>query len=152
MAMEQHGAGLAVVSLQLGIRSKPVIPYQGRSVMISPVAIVGIHKVLKQGSEDVQHPDRGNDCCGPGSRVTALGALTTVATSAVEILQYLIKRQIPFCMMTNNSSLSRKDYQKKLDTLKLPVSPDQILTSGVATLRYLKNLNIENIFPCECRI
>ena len=87
MAMEQHGAGLAVVSLQLGIRSKPVIPYQGRSVMISPVAIVGIHKVLKQGSEDVQHPDRGNDCCGPGSRVTALGALTTVATSAVEILQ-----------------------------------------------------------------
>ena len=65
---------------------------------------------------------------------------------AIEILQYLIKRQIPFCMMTNNSSLSRKDYQKKLDALKLPVSPDQILTSGVATLRYLKNLNIENIF------
>ena len=31
---------------------------------------------------------------------------------AIEILQYLIERQIPFCMMTNNSSLSRKDYRR----------------------------------------
>ena len=65
---------------------------------------------------------------------------------AIEILQYLIETRIPFCLMTNNSSISRKDYQKKLDALSLPVEPSQILTSGVATLRYLKNLNIENIF------
>ena len=65
---------------------------------------------------------------------------------AIEILQYLMKEQIPFCMMTNNSSLSRKDYHKKLEALKLPVKSDQILTSGVATLRYLKNLRINNIF------
>ena len=26
---------------------------------------------------------------------------------AIEILEYLIQKQIPFCMMTNNSSLSR---------------------------------------------
>ena len=65
---------------------------------------------------------------------------------AIEILQYLIKKEIPFCMMTNNSSLSRSDYEKKLNALKLPVSSDQILTSAVATLRYLKNLNIKNIY------
>ncbi len=65
---------------------------------------------------------------------------------ATEILQYLIEMRIPFCIMTNNSSMSRKDYQKKLDALNLPVKLSQILTSGIATLRYVNNLGIKNIF------
>ena len=69
-----------------------------------------------------------------------------VLPGAVEILHYLNSKKRPYCIMTNNSSLSRKDYLIKLARLKLEVSAEQVLTSGVATLRYLQNLQISNVF------
>lgn len=69
-----------------------------------------------------------------------------VLPGAVEILHYLKSKNSPYCIMTNNSSLSRKDYLIKLDRLKLEVSAEQVLTSGVATFKYLQNREISSVF------
>lgn len=69
-----------------------------------------------------------------------------VLPGAVEILHYLKSKNSPYCIMTNNSSLSRKDYLIKLQRLKLEVSAEQVLTSGVATLKYLQNREISSVF------
>ncbi len=58
---------------------------------------------------------------------------------AVEFLEFLNQRGIPFCFLTNNSSKSPKDYQDKL--IRLGVKPDdaRVYTSGDATIAYLKH-------------
>ncbi len=57
---------------------------------------------------------------------------------AKEFLAILRKDRIPFYFLTNNSSKNRWQYAKKLHFLGLHVTPDQILTSGLATAHYLK--------------
>jgi len=55
-----------------------------------------------------------------------------------EFLAYLDDRGIPYVFLTNNSSKSRREYRAKLTRLGLPVREDAVMTSGEATLRYLK--------------
>ena len=43
-----------------------------------------------------------------------------------------------FVFLTNNSSKSRADYFEKLKGLGVPVSNDELVTSGQATIEYLK--------------
>lgn len=69
-----------------------------------------------------------------------------VLPGAVEILKFLKSSKTPYCIMTNNSSLSRKDYLLKLEELELDVISEQILTSGVATIRYLQRQQIKKIY------
>lgn len=44
---------------------------------------------------------------------------------------------IPFAMLTNNSSKSRREYGEKLARMGLDVGEDGVMTSGEATIRYL---------------
>lgn len=57
---------------------------------------------------------------------------------ALEFLDILQKKFIPFAFLTNNSSKNKQEYQHKLITLG--VKPDQanVFTSGDATANYLK--------------
>ncbi|MCJ7694991.1 MAG: HAD family hydrolase, partial [Anaerolineaceae bacterium] len=52
---------------------------------------------------------------------------------ALEFLDFLHERSIPFMFLTNNSSKNKSEYQRKL--ISLGVKPDQALvfTSGDAT-------------------
>lgn len=58
----------------------------------------------------------------------------------------LRERQIPFVLATNNASLTQKQYIDKLAAMSVDVAPAEILTSSMATARYLK----ENL-PAEQR-
>lgn len=46
--------------------------------------------------------------------------------------------QIPFVLATNNASLTQQQYIDKLAAMSVQVSPSEILTSSMATARYLK--------------
>ena len=52
-----------------------------------------------------------------------------------------------FLFLTNNSSRDAQAYAEKLQRHGLSVSPDEILTSGEATVRFLHREGIEQIFP-----
>lgn len=56
---------------------------------------------------------------------------------ALEFTRYLEQVDIPYYLLTNNSSRSRADYVEKLARLGLPVPIERILTSGEATAIYL---------------
>ncbi len=47
-------------------------------------------------------------------------------------------RDIPFLLLTNNSSKNRDSYVRKLAGLGLNARPEQVLTSGEATAQYLQ--------------
>jgi 4-nitrophenyl phosphatase/NagD protein len=57
---------------------------------------------------------------------------------AADLLDYLQKQAVPYYFLTNNSSKSKLDYVEKLAAFNLPVTPDQIFTSGEATAIYLQ--------------
>ena len=55
-----------------------------------------------------------------------------------EFLDYLNKNDIPHLYLTNNSSKSAAQYTEKLRNKGIPVKDGQVLTSGDASIRYLK--------------
>ncbi|MFZ6021189.1 MAG: HAD-IIA family hydrolase [Chloroflexota bacterium] len=57
---------------------------------------------------------------------------------AVDLVDYLEQREIPYFFLTNNSSRSKADYAQKLNRLGLTVSEQRIFTSGEATALYLQ--------------
>ena len=57
---------------------------------------------------------------------------------AADLLNYLRNQVIPYYFLTNNSSKSKLDYVEKLVSFNLPVTPNQIFTSGEATAIYLQ--------------
>lgn len=57
---------------------------------------------------------------------------------ALEFLGALHKRRIPFAFVTNNSSRGRAAYFKKLGSMGVSLSEQQLLTSADATLSYLE--------------
>ena len=54
-----------------------------------------------------------------------------------EFFSTLRKHQLPFILATNNASLTAAQYISKLDTMGVSVSPNEVLTSGMATAHYL---------------
>ena len=60
-----------------------------------------------------------------------------VIPGAREFVAELKRRGIPFTFVTNNSSKGRRHYYDKLTKLGFDVGIDNVLTSGIATLRYL---------------
>ena len=56
---------------------------------------------------------------------------------AMEFVSELKSRSIPFVFLTNNSSHSRRYYLNKLRSMGLDVSMDNIMTSTLATVRYI---------------
>jgi HAD superfamily hydrolase (TIGR01457 family) len=57
---------------------------------------------------------------------------------AAELLALLQARRIPFLYLTNNSSRDAAAYAQKLTRLGLPTAPGQVLTSGAATIGWLR--------------
>jgi len=54
-----------------------------------------------------------------------------------EFVLELKKKEIPYIFLTNNSSRSANEYVSKLNNLGIPLSHDNVLTSGQATAIYL---------------
>lgn len=46
--------------------------------------------------------------------------------------------KLPFVLATNNASLTRQQYLDKLSSMGVDATPDEILTSSMATARYLR--------------
>ncbi len=57
---------------------------------------------------------------------------------ALEFLQKLTDTGRTYCFMTNNSSKDAQSYLAKLRGMGLPVQAEQLVTSGHATIAYLK--------------
>ncbi|MFQ6089536.1 MAG: HAD-IIA family hydrolase [Candidatus Methanofastidiosia archaeon] len=60
-----------------------------------------------------------------------------------EFIEFLKKRGYKFMLLTNNSSKTQKEYQRKLLKMKIKVDENQILTSSVAISKYLSKIK-----PC----
>ena len=56
-----------------------------------------------------------------------------------EFFSILRKVNIPFVLATNNASLTQQQYIDKLANMEVEVHPNEILTSSMATARYLKD-------------
>jgi 4-nitrophenyl phosphatase len=57
---------------------------------------------------------------------------------AAPFLDFLNRQAIPFQLATNNSTKTQAEYVAKCAALGLPVAADQIMTSGLVTLEYLR--------------
>ncbi|NOQ94582.1 MAG: HAD-IIA family hydrolase [Methylophaga sp.] len=55
----------------------------------------------------------------------------------VELFSTLRQLSLPFILATNNASLTQQQYVDKLRTMEVDVSLDEVLTSSMATARYL---------------
>lgn len=62
----------------------------------------------------------------------------TLLPGAAELLTLLEQRGIPYLYLTNNSARDAAAYASKLARLGLPASPERILTSGAATISWLR--------------
>lgn len=58
---------------------------------------------------------------------------------AKEFISSLKENGIPFIFVTNNSSKGRKQYYEKLKTMGFDIDIGNVLTSGTAALRFLKD-------------
>ena len=58
---------------------------------------------------------------------------------AKEFISSLKENGIPFMFVTNNSSKGRKQYYEKLKTMGFDIDIGNVLTSGTAALRFLKD-------------
>jgi len=65
---------------------------------------------------------------------------------AIELIEILNKKEISFFFLSNNSSKSTSDYLKKLHSLNLDVTRDNLILSQHPTIDYLKSKNYEKIF------
>ncbi len=69
---------------------------------------------------------------------------------AVDFIKGLKKRNIPFRFLTNNSSHSRDFYLKRLTSMGFDVSIDDILSSTIATARYILSKHPEKTVYAVC--
>ncbi|PCJ15838.1 MAG: HAD family hydrolase [Candidatus Cloacimonadota bacterium] len=65
---------------------------------------------------------------------------------AIETFDFLNVHKIPYCLFTNNSSNSKSVYVEKLKKMNFDISEDKILTSGLATILYLKKKSYDRVF------
>jgi HAD superfamily hydrolase (TIGR01450 family) len=56
---------------------------------------------------------------------------------ALDFIEHLQQKKIPYLFLTNNSSTSGSAYQERLTRLGIAVNREKILTSGDATISYL---------------
>ncbi|MDR1690879.1 MAG: HAD-IIA family hydrolase, partial [Candidatus Methanoplasma sp.] len=61
-----------------------------------------------------------------------------VINGAPEFIRFLNNENIPFVFLTNNSSNTREYYVNKLKAMGFEVSKDAVLTSTIATVRFIK--------------
>ncbi|MGI6380213.1 MAG: HAD-IIA family hydrolase [Anaerolineae bacterium] len=59
---------------------------------------------------------------------------------ASELFDFLRERDIDYLLVTNNSTLTREAFVERLAGFDIQVTPDEIMTSAVATAAYLRTL------------
>ncbi len=64
----------------------------------------------------------------------------------LELIQVLKRKNKMFFFLSNNSSISTKDYLKKLNNYKLKITVDNIILSQHPTIDYLKKNKFKKIF------
>ena len=64
---------------------------------------------------------------------------------AVELIQYLIK-DYQVVYFTNNSTKTRQQIRDKLKRLNIPSEINQIYTSSSATVAYLREAGLDNLY------
>jgi len=64
---------------------------------------------------------------------------------AIEFLNILSNREIPFCLLTNDCSASKSDRHKSLIKAGLIMEPEQLVTAVEVTREWLRNANIQSI-------
>src|ERR1700726_943938 len=62
---------------------------------------------------------------------------TALIPGAVEFIQDLREKEIPFLILTNNSLYTPRDLQMRLSYMGLEVPPEAIFTSALATAQFL---------------
>jgi 4-nitrophenyl phosphatase len=62
----------------------------------------------------------------------------TALPGAAKFITFLRERGITFCLITNNSTLTPDQYVAKLTGMGIPVTPDELFTSALATAQYLE--------------
>ncbi len=62
---------------------------------------------------------------------------TRALPGLMDFFKLLRKQGVPFILATNNASLTQNQYITKLKKMGVSVSADEILTSSMATVRYL---------------
>lgn len=60
---------------------------------------------------------------------------------ALDFIQYCLGNQISNYFITNNSSRNGRNYQEKLSALGVPLDAIKVITSGMATCRYIKKFH-----------
>ncbi len=63
----------------------------------------------------------------------------TLIPGAVEFVQRLRAKDIPFLILTNNSQYTQRDLQVRLSFMGLEVPPEAIFTSALATAQFLND-------------
>lgn len=58
--------------------------------------------------------------------------------SAVQFVNALHDKNIPYLFVTNNSVRTREDVSDKLNRMNIPSNPNHIMTSAIATATYIK--------------
>lgn len=58
---------------------------------------------------------------------------------AVEFVKELKKREHPYLFVTNNSTRTKETVAGQLNSFGIPCTPDNVLTTSMATARYIKN-------------
>jgi HAD superfamily hydrolase (TIGR01457 family) len=66
-----------------------------------------------------------------------------VIPGAKEMVDILIKEKIPFVFLTNNSSHTRDHYYKKLRSMGFKITKEHILSSTIATARFIRERRSE---------
>jgi len=56
---------------------------------------------------------------------------------ADKFIKTLLEKEIPFLFLTNNSQRTRRDISTKLNRMGLPITPEHIYTSAMATAKFL---------------
>lgn len=63
---------------------------------------------------------------------------STPLPGAQEVFDWLEQRERPYCLVTNNSTLTPRLYQEKLAAMGIRIPERAVYTSGLATAQYLK--------------
>ncbi|WP_040979021.1 TIGR01457 family HAD-type hydrolase [Oceanobacillus jeddahense] len=70
-----------------------------------------------------------------------------VIPEAVPFVKQLAERNIPYVFVTNNSTKSTQDVAEKLNRLGIQANHKQVVTSSMATAKYLKDQSVKT---CYC--
>lgn len=60
---------------------------------------------------------------------------------AKEFVQALVAKKIPYLFITNNSTQTPASFARKLNRMEIPATAQQVLTSSLATAKYISNMN-----------